>query len=76
MHLAWKSTLYVTNFPESADDKSIRELFGKVRPLNRLSVPGMTQFLAVWGALRRQVAEQEVQKHPEVLLRTICVSRE
>ncbi|EKM51632.1 uncharacterized protein PHACADRAFT_261883 [Phanerochaete carnosa HHB-10118-sp] len=29
VHLAWKSTLYVTNFPETADDKSIRELFGK-----------------------------------------------
>ncbi|GJE88539.1 RNA-binding protein Prp24 [Phanerochaete sordida] len=29
VHLAWKSTLYVTNFPESADDSSVRELFGK-----------------------------------------------
>ncbi|KAJ7432338.1 hypothetical protein FB451DRAFT_1480862 [Mycena latifolia] len=29
VHLAWKSTLYVTNFPESADDASMRELFGK-----------------------------------------------
>ncbi|KAF5382630.1 hypothetical protein D9615_003010 [Tricholomella constricta] len=29
VHLAWKSTLYVTNFPESADDAVIRELFGK-----------------------------------------------
>ncbi|KAJ7164661.1 hypothetical protein C8R43DRAFT_236103 [Mycena crocata] len=29
VHLAWKSTLYVTNFPESADDDSMRELFGK-----------------------------------------------
>ena len=32
VHLAWKSTLYVTNFPESADDKFIRDLFGKVSP--------------------------------------------
>ena len=31
VHLAWQSTLYVTNFPESADDKFIRDLFGKVR---------------------------------------------
>ncbi|KAJ7043889.1 hypothetical protein C8F04DRAFT_682003 [Mycena alexandri] len=29
VHLAWKSTLYVTNFPESADDASMRELFGQ-----------------------------------------------
>ncbi|KAF7365413.1 ATP-dependent DNA helicase PIF1 [Mycena venus] len=29
VHLAWKSTLYVTNFPESADDASMRELFGR-----------------------------------------------
>ncbi|OCH91935.1 RNA-binding protein Prp24 [Obba rivulosa] len=29
VHLAWKSTLYVTNFPEKADDAFIRELFGK-----------------------------------------------
>ncbi|EJF56678.1 RNA-binding protein Prp24 [Dichomitus squalens LYAD-421 SS1] len=29
VHLAWKSTLYVTNFPEKADDKFIRTLFGK-----------------------------------------------
>lgn len=30
VHLAWKSTLYVTNFPESADDPYVRNLFGKV----------------------------------------------
>ncbi|KAF8208710.1 hypothetical protein K438DRAFT_1812755 [Mycena galopus ATCC 62051] len=29
VHLAWKSTLYVTNFPENADDASMRELFGR-----------------------------------------------
>ncbi|PFH53912.1 hypothetical protein AMATHDRAFT_186548 [Amanita thiersii Skay4041] len=29
VHLAWKSTLYVTNFPESSDDAYIRDLFGK-----------------------------------------------
>ncbi|KAH9999668.1 hypothetical protein BJV74DRAFT_823117 [Russula compacta] len=29
VHLAWESTLYVTNFPESADDISIRKLFGQ-----------------------------------------------
>jgi len=31
VHLAWKSTLYVANFPESADDSYIRNLLGKVR---------------------------------------------
>ena len=36
MHLAWQSTLYVTNFPEAADDKFIRDLFGKVRGLHYL----------------------------------------
>jgi len=29
VHLAWRSTLYVTNFPESADDTVVRELFGQ-----------------------------------------------
>ncbi|KAI0056538.1 hypothetical protein BV25DRAFT_1893853 [Artomyces pyxidatus] len=29
VHMAWQSTLYVTNFPEKADDASMRELFGK-----------------------------------------------
>ncbi|GLB38245.1 putative RNA recognition motif containing protein [Lyophyllum shimeji] len=28
VHLAWKSTLYVTNFPETTDDAAIRGLFG------------------------------------------------
>ncbi|KAJ3490444.1 hypothetical protein NLI96_g1424 [Meripilus lineatus] len=29
VHMAWQSTLYVTNFPEKADDALVRELFGK-----------------------------------------------
>ncbi|OAX42119.1 hypothetical protein K503DRAFT_734215 [Rhizopogon vinicolor AM-OR11-026] len=29
VHLAWRSTLYVTNFPEKFDDASIRDLFGQ-----------------------------------------------
>ncbi|KAK1236238.1 Splicing factor [Marasmius sp. AFHP31] len=29
VHLAWQSTLYITNFPETADDAYIRNLFGK-----------------------------------------------
>jgi squamous cell carcinoma antigen recognized by T-cells 3 len=30
VHLAWQSTLYVTNFPEGTDDPAIRNLFGTV----------------------------------------------
>lgn len=29
VHLAWRSTLYVTNFPEKFDDTSVRDLFGQ-----------------------------------------------
>ena len=38
VHLAWRSTLYVTNFPEKTDDSAIRDLFGQVR-LPGLSFP-------------------------------------
>ena len=30
VHLAWKSTLYVTNFSDKADDAYVRQLFGQV----------------------------------------------
>ena len=47
VHLAWESTLYVTNFPESADDASIRKLFAQVHSFpesgHRL-VADMTQY--------------------------------
>ncbi|EIW80918.1 hypothetical protein CONPUDRAFT_103939 [Coniophora puteana RWD-64-598 SS2] len=38
VHLAWRSTLYVTNFPESYDDARIREMFGQVSqcPMNEI----------------------------------------
>lgn len=39
VQMAWKSTLFVTNFPETADDAWIRERFGKVS-------------LRVWGYVR------------------------
>jgi RNA recognition motif-containing protein len=29
VHLAWRSTLYVTNFPEKTDDFAVRDLFGQ-----------------------------------------------
>ena len=35
VHLAWKSTLYVTNFPPSMDDSGVRALFAKVKPFPR-----------------------------------------
>lgn len=38
VHLAWKSTLYVTNFPPSMDDSGMRTLFGKVRALLHCSL--------------------------------------
>ena len=47
VHLAWESTLYVTNFPESADDTSIRKLFAQVCSYFELScfqVTDMTQY--------------------------------
>ena len=31
VYLAWQSTLYVTNFADSTDDASIRQLFSQVR---------------------------------------------
>ncbi|KAG6813581.1 hypothetical protein H0H92_009625 [Tricholoma furcatifolium] len=40
VHLAWKSTLYVTNFPESADDAVIRDLFGQASAENALELHG------------------------------------
>lgn len=33
VNVGWESTLYVTNFPESADDAFIRKLFGQVSAL-------------------------------------------
>jgi hypothetical protein len=38
VHLAWRSTLYVTNFPEKFDDTSIRDLFGQVSHLAAYSI--------------------------------------
>jgi RNA recognition motif-containing protein len=39
VHLAWRSTLYVTNFPEKFDDASIRDLFGQVSLLSVHPIP-------------------------------------
>jgi len=45
VHLAWKSTLYVTNFPESTDDASLRELFGQVSNSSCASLHLLTKCL-------------------------------
>ena len=39
VHLAWKSTLYVTNFPPSMDDSGMRALFGKVKSILHHPLP-------------------------------------
>lgn len=60
VHMAWQSTLYVTNFPESADDKYIRDLFGKVgRPLAVL-LHTLKSSSLVRPSIRRTLAKQEV----------------
>lgn len=45
VHLAWKSTLYVTNFPESTDDAAVRDLFGQVTCYVRSVAQGANDFL-------------------------------
>ena len=60
VHLAWKSTLYVTNFPEKTDDAAIRELFGKVRCSSLPDRVGSLTIMAVWHDLRGTLAKQEV----------------
>lgn len=59
VHLAWKSTLYVTNFPEKSDDASIRELFGKVGGCPFWYVSERLIFLLciVRNSLRRPLAQ-------------------
>jgi squamous cell carcinoma antigen recognized by T-cells 3 len=54
VHLAWESTLYVTNFPEKYDDASVRELFGKARLItfsSWLNYADILYFYIVWAAL-------------------------
>ena len=72
VHLAWRSTLYITNFPEDADDTFIRTLFGKVSTDLAMSVEDRgSLWLTVRRDLRRAVAEQEVQEHTALLLRAV-----
>lgn len=74
VHLAWQSTLYVTNFPESTDDEFIRTLFGKVSGLESANQTcDLYVSSTVWGIIRRQMAKQEVQKFKTLLLRAICL---
>lgn len=59
MYLAWKSTLYVTNFSEGTDDAVIRELFGSVRLIYASSTT-LANNQAVRENLRCSLAEQAV----------------
>jgi hypothetical protein len=49
VHLAWKSTLYVTNFAEKADDKFMRDLFGKVIQASTITKNKMLTLLSSSG---------------------------
>ena len=74
VHLAWESTLYVTNYPENVDDDSVRKLFAQVRRGICINRWHSADRLVVWSYFRRPVAEQEVQEHEEILLCSIHVS--
>lgn len=49
VHIAWQSTLYVTNFPEKLDDKAVRELFGEVSVVIFLRIRFL--FFAQYGTI-------------------------
>ncbi len=78
VHLAWKSTLYITNFPEGADDTFIRTLFGKVGfrvSTSSTHTPADNSSVVVRRDLRCPVAEQEVQEHSALLLCSVYLTR-
>lgn len=76
--IAWQSTLYVTNFPESADDAYIRNLFEPVSqtlcssPLANALTKSFCY--AVRSHPRNSMAGQEVQGHPTIRLRPVPLS--
>lgn len=74
VHLAWKSTLYVTNFPESADDAFMRNLFGKVSLFLAPSIFISSSPCLVWNHIRCSLAQQEVQEHKTILLHSIYLT--
>jgi RNA recognition motif-containing protein len=57
VHLAWKSTLYVTNFPENADDAFMRDLFGKVSQKSTCQNQNTESLLSVWDYIRDSLAK-------------------
>ena len=75
VHIAWQSTLYVTNFPEKTDDGYIRELFGQVRDATyMIQSILLTAFVTlVWPYIRRAMAKQKIQGIPKILLRPVCL---
>jgi hypothetical protein len=74
VHLAWRSTLYVTNFPEKTDDAIIRDLFGQVCLLAAVFVIRLLISSLVWSHIRCPMAEQKIQDDPTVLLCAIHFS--
>jgi hypothetical protein len=50
----------VTNFPENADDTSIRKLFAQVHGSIGLTSGTVLTHFVVWAYFRRSVAKQEV----------------
>lgn len=75
--IAWQSTLYVTNFPESADDAYIRGLFEPVsQTLCSPLANALTKLFcfAVRSHPRDSMAGQEVQGHPTIRLRPVPLS--
>lgn len=73
VHLAWQSTLYVTNFPEKADDTFIRTLFAKVCIHGPGTALTYNDTFAVWDNLRRTMAKQEIQGNAPLLLRPVHI---
>jgi hypothetical protein len=47
--MAWQSTLYITNFPESADDAFIRNMFAKVHYLHTGGGASLIRFFTSLG---------------------------
>lgn len=75
VYLAWKSTLFVTNFPEEADDAWIRELFGKVRFKVGVRDQRLTSE-TVRNHTGDSMAQQEIQELTSIRLRAIYFAGE
>ncbi|KAI6122456.1 hypothetical protein EDD16DRAFT_1570902 [Pisolithus croceorrhizus] len=67
VHLAWRSTLYVTNFPEKWDDTSVRDLFSQYGPLFDVRWPSkklkMTRRFCYVQYISPESAERALELH-------------